>query len=99
MKLQRVRDPSETIEWLDAARRDLDIARLLLSHGHWDASAFHSHQAAEKALKAVQIRRSKRFDRIHDIAALCRSVDAPPALTEHAALLRAYYTGGRYPGA
>lgn len=85
-------------EWLDAARGDLEVAQLLLDHEHWSQAAFHAHQAAEKALKAVQIRLTRRFDRVHEIGFLCRAVKAPGELASRAAVLSAFYTGGRYPG-
>lgn len=89
----------EVAEWLASARGDLDAARVLLDHEHWAQAAFHAHQTAEKALKAVHIRTTQRFDRVHEIAFLCRAVEAPYALAARASVLSAFYTGGRYPGA
>lgn len=98
-KSRLVRPGGEVAEWLSSSRADLDVARLLLEHGHWAQAAFHAHQAAEKALKAVQIRTDHRFDRVHEIAFLARSMKVPSELAARAAVLSAYYTGGRYPGA
>lgn len=89
----------EVAEWLSSSRADLDVSKLLLEHEHWAQAAFHAHQSAEKALKAVQIRTQHRFDRVHEIAFLARSAKLPLALASRASVLSAYYTGGRYPGA
>jgi len=94
-----VGEPDEVSEWLSAARADLQVADLLLEHEHYAQAAFHAHQAAEKALKAIQIKTTGKFDRVHDITFLCRSVKVPANLARRAGVLSAFYTGGRYPGA
>ncbi|MDT7890615.1 MAG: HEPN domain-containing protein [Candidatus Nanopusillus sp.] len=44
----------ENVElWLKQSLEDLDTARVLLNNNKYYASAFYSHQAAEKALKAL----------------------------------------------
>ncbi len=40
-------------DWMEQATRDLASARLLLEGGLWEWACFASHQAAEKAIKAV----------------------------------------------
>jgi HEPN domain-containing protein len=44
---------SITCEWLDKAWKDLKAAELLYANNLYEESAFHSQQAAEKALKAL----------------------------------------------
>ena len=39
--------------WLRTAEGDVDAARILLDAGRFNLCAFHTQQAAEKALKAV----------------------------------------------
>lgn len=47
----------EVLWWLEQARRDLRMAEELLKSGLFEGTVYHSHQAAEKALKALIIQR------------------------------------------
>ena len=40
-------------EWIDKAKRDLEVARYNFKGNLLEVAAFYSQQAAEKALKAV----------------------------------------------
>jgi HEPN domain-containing protein len=53
----------EAKSWLDKAEEDFSTAQDCLTAKHFDASAFHAQQAAEKSLKALQIQMHGRFDR------------------------------------
>lgn len=44
----------EGLRWLDQAQADLKTAKDCLKDGNYYASAFFSHQAAEKALKGLE---------------------------------------------
>ena len=44
---------SRAEDWLRQAVRDLDHAKKSLEHGHYEWACFASHQAAEKAVKAL----------------------------------------------
>lgn len=61
------------------------------------ASAFYSQQAAEKALKAMQIQMLSRFDRVHDLLTLADSVKTPEEILNCCLRLNPYYTITRYP--
>lgn len=71
----------------------------LVEDGHWAAAAFHAQQAAEKAMKAVQIRRHGSFDRIHDLWRLATLLKADATIADHCAELSAWYSAARYPDA
>ena len=43
----------EALRWLSEAEWDLETARILHREGRFNAAAFYSHQAAEKAAKAL----------------------------------------------
>lgn len=45
--------------WLGAARRDGEMARSLARENLFEGAAFHLQQAAEKALKALLLKRGK----------------------------------------
>ncbi len=57
----------------------------------------HAQQAAEFALKALQIDRRGRFNRIHDLTKLARDVSAPPRILKLAAKVTPAYVASRYP--
>ena len=67
----------EALDWLEEARADLKRAERMLEEGDYAISCFFSHQAVEKALKAVMIGLArKRPPRTHDLTALYGQVEA-----------------------
>jgi HEPN domain-containing protein len=87
----------ETLKWLRQAEEDLKTAEACSKAGRLDASAFYSQQTAEKALKAVQIEKLGRFEKVHDLLTLADSVKAPARIIECCLELNSYYTITRYP--
>ena len=83
--------------WLYKAQEDYSTAQDCLESKHFDASAFHSQQAAEKSLKALQIHLQGKFDKIHDLVSLAKSVDAPNDIVTCCLRLAPYYVVTRYP--
>ena len=53
--------------WLEKAMRDLRAAQLLLDEELYDEAAFHSQQAAEKALKALLVALRIRPPKTHSL--------------------------------
>ncbi|MEE9224125.1 MAG: HEPN domain-containing protein [Thermoplasmata archaeon] len=90
---------TETSKWWNHSRSDLETAEYNLKGEMLNAAAFYAQQAAEKALKALQIERLGRFDRTHDLLYLARSVDAPAEILRHCELIAPFYTVTRYPNA
>ncbi|MBI2971448.1 MAG: HEPN domain-containing protein [Candidatus Aenigmarchaeota archaeon] len=88
---------NETKAWLKKAKEDIETARYNLKGKKLNAAVFFAQQAAEKSLKAVQIERLGRFDRIHDLLTLAKSVSAPESVVESCASVNPYYTITRYP--
>ncbi len=72
-------------------------AQAMLDRGLPDMAAFHAQQAAEFALKALQIHQSARFTRTHDLRTLAGTVVAPPRVVKLAALVTPAYVSARYP--
>lgn len=97
MSYERYRD------WLEEAVDDLEAARVLLQAGRWSKVCFLSHQAVEKALKALCIRRLGVYLRTHSVARLVeevsRAVRLPEDLVEKVRRLDRYYIPTRYPNA
>ena len=91
----------EAIEWLRAAEDDLEDARVLLRAGRYAGAAFHAHQAAEKALKAVIIAvRRELPPRIHNLLELARILGIEDEqLIEALRRLNPHYRVARYPDA
>ena len=84
-------------EWFRRARRNLRIARVTLEEGFADAASFYAHQAAEFALKALQVSQTAKFARTHDLTKLAKSVAAPPRIARLAAFVSPAYVASRYP--
>lgn len=86
--------PGSAEDWLRRAHSDLALARLPRPPGVlFEDLCFHSQQAAEKALKAVLVARSRPVPRTHSIPRLLELMPAPPAVPEtvqEAAILTDY---------
>lgn len=78
---------------------DLNTAQKLLSTGTYYASVFFSEQAAEKALKALDIEKRRRVEFTHDLIELAEALDAPREIVEAATELSPDYVITRYPDA
>lgn len=60
--------------------------------------AFHSQQAAEKALKAVLIKKTGELIKTHELVFLARKVGAPAHLVDDCKDLNELFASTRYPG-
>lgn len=90
--------PSRSKDWLRQAVRDLEHAGNARAAGHHEWACFASHQAAEKALKAVL--QSQGKDALgHALAVpLAECAAKPPAdLVRRAKSLDKHYIPARYP--
>jgi HEPN domain-containing protein len=102
LDLQKV---SETREWLQHARADLDSAAVLIGAvpSHPDTGLFHCQQAVEKAWKALLVWHSVPFRRTHDLRELggdCAQLDGSlSGLAVRAEDLTPFAWDFRYPGA
>ncbi len=87
---------------MEQAGRDLESARLLLEGGFWEWACFASHQAAEKAIKAVYQRMGGEAWG-HGLVDLLRGlrdrVSVPGDVVGCAGFLDRYYVAARYPNA
>lgn len=92
----------EADRWQREAREDLPTAEVIAAHDELPdrAAGFHAHLAAEKALKALLIRRRMPAPRIHDLIelrAMLRSEDADAFDSPALELLNPWTIEGRYP--
>jgi len=90
--------------WLRQAEDDQVTAKLLLEQGRYNACAFHCHQAAEKALKALLYAAGDR-PWGHVLPSLLERAESQGIVESDAGVTRAvneldkHYTSTRYPDA
>ena len=88
--------------WLEQAKRDLRMAEELLKAGFFEGAAYHSHQAGEKALKALVIHK-RGYHLTHSCKLLLDHLKAQglevDGLYEYARELDVHYLVSRYPSA
>ncbi|HLD42408.1 MAG TPA: HEPN domain-containing protein [Candidatus Nanoarchaeia archaeon] len=87
----------EIKRWIDRAEADIRTANNSFKSGDYYASAFWCQQVAEKAFKALLIKRTKEFPKIHDLTRLAKLSNAPARIIEVCAKLNPSYTASRYP--
>jgi HEPN domain-containing protein len=94
--------PDDPREWLNRARSSLAQARAHIGEIYLEDLCFAAQQAAEKAIKAVLIRRGVAFPYIHDLARLLTLVEEAgvkiPEAVRRAEALTRYALVTRYPG-
>lgn len=88
----------ELAEWLRKAGNDLHLAKFVLEESQ-DDSAFHSQQAAEKALKAVFLKKLGNIVKTHELVFLAEQVQAPKSVIEDCKFLSQFFAATRYPSA
>jgi len=89
--------------WLKQSLEDLDTAKVLLNNNKYYASTFYSHQAAEKALKALLLYFGKDV-KTHDLNKMLDIIKEEVNLNveeirKEALKLNPNYTISRYPDA
>lgn len=90
----------ETRLWLDYATENLEIARIALERGFFNACLQNVQQVIEKSLKAYLVENVKDFPRTHSIRELVRLVGGEPVVGlsgEDTDLIDAIYIPSKYP--
>ncbi|MBI3078693.1 MAG: HEPN domain-containing protein [Deltaproteobacteria bacterium] len=96
--------PDDPREWLNRAKSNLERARadLRLSGVYLEDLCFDAQQAAEKAIKALLIKRGIAFPYVHDLARLLTLLEETegeiPESVRRAEELTRYAMVTRYPG-
>ncbi len=90
---------SESQKWLERASGDLKDSAYNLKGKRFRTALFLAQQAAEKALKAVLIKKKGKFERIHDLVKLAKEAEAPESIISMTAALSPFYLQMRYPDA
>lgn len=87
----------ESKNWLKESEDDLGTAKDCIKVRRFKASVFYSQQASKKALKALQIQKLGKFDKVHDLLTLADSVEASNDIIACCIKLNPYYITARYP--
>ena len=94
--------PDDPREWLNRARSSLPMARNRVEGAYLEDLCFEAQQAAEKAIKAVMIKRNMEFPYVHDLGRLLELLkqagEEVPADLVRAGELTPYAVDTRYPG-
>ena len=94
--------PDDPREWMNRAKSNLALAANRVAGAYLEDLCFEAQQAAEKAIKAVMIRRDIEFPYVHDLGRLLSVLEIVgepiPEEIHEAALLTKYAWEGRYPG-
>ena len=94
--------PDDPREWLNRARSNLAMAKNRVEGAYLKYPCFEAQQAAEKAIKAVMMKRNIEFPYVHDLGRLLTLLEqagegVPPAVAK-AGELTPYAVDTRYPG-
>jgi len=91
------------LDWLEEALDDYATAEDLYKLGRYSKACYFSHQACEKAVKALMIRKLGRYEALHSVAELLRrastAVESLSELVLKADYLDRFYIPTRYPNA
>lgn len=94
--------PNDPREWLNRSSSNLAQAKQLGPDIYLEDLCFDAQQAAEKAIKAVFIRRGVSFPHVHDLARLLTLLQQSglkiPKYVQQANQLTPYAVAARYPG-
>lgn len=91
------------MDWFREAIDDFEVAQELFKLGRWSKVCFFSHQASEKALKALMIKKLGIYVRTRSVRKLLteigKRINLPRELIEKWSKLDRYYVPTRYPNA
>jgi HEPN domain-containing protein len=94
--------PDDPREWLNRARSNLSRAKSKIPEAYLEDLCFDAQQAAEKAIKAVLLRKGVTFPYVHDLARLLTLLEETgeeiPESVRQAEDLTRYAVVTRYPG-
>lgn len=86
--------------WYSRAERELTAALATLEAGVYESTAFHAHQAAEQALKALFLQISTELPgHSHSLLQLAELCGAPENIVQLCRRLNPHYIASRYPDA
>lgn len=87
----------EVKKWIEKANRDLFASEINFNERLYEVSAFLSHQAVEKGLKALYILKFKKLWKVHDLEELSLTIKANKRIVKICKELNPHYIETRYP--
>src|SRR5437588_471512 len=94
--------PTDPREWLNRAKSNLALAESDIAGAFLEDLCFEAQQAAEKAIKAVFVKRGESFPYIHDLRKLLKQLAGNgvkiPKYVGQADKLSSFAVVTRYPG-
>ncbi len=94
--------PDDPRQWLNRARSNLSRAKAKIPDTYLEDQCFDAQQAAEKAIKAVLLKKGVTFPYVHDLARLLTLLEQAgeeiPDVVRQAEDLTRYAVLTRYPG-
>jgi HEPN domain-containing protein len=92
-----------SVDWLKRAQSSLALAKVPRpKDALWEDLCYHTQQAAEKALKAVLVKRKIPFRFVHDLNELIDTLEEHgqklPDQVKRSVILTGYAVATRYPG-
>lgn len=87
----------EILNWLKQAESDLEKAKILFNNEKYDGTAFNSHQAVEKSLKALHIQKFRESEKGHSIIYLAQKLKIPKEFLSGIRDLNPEYLVSKYP--
>jgi HEPN domain-containing protein len=94
--------PDDPREWLNRARSNLSRAKATIPDAYLEDLCFDAQQAAEKAIKAMLLKKGVAFPYVHDLARLLTLLgeagEEIPEAVRRAEDLTRYAVVTRYPG-
>lgn len=87
----------EVKSWIKKAEEDFETAQYNLDGNKIEPGLFFLQQSAEKALKALYIKKFKKLIKVHDLVLLAKKLNAPKEIVEFCKKLTPAYQYTRYP--
>lgn len=87
----------EVKRWMAQAKEDSDTAKFNFKGKKYKAAAFWCQQSAEKALKALMLKKTGKIKKIHDLVVLSKDLEIPNNLLKELKELTLAYVYSRYP--
>ena len=87
----------EVNKWVEQAKEEFDTAKINFEAKKYFSSAFWCQQSIEKAFKALLIKRTNKFPKIHDLTKLAKLTNSPKNILRLCSKINPAYTASRYP--
>ena len=87
----------EANTWFKKAEKEFQTAKYNIKGNEIEAGAFFLQQSAEKALKALLIKKTKELIKTHDLVFLAKKISAPKEIIEKCQRLTVINQQVRYP--